>query len=73
MKAEAALDAINKVLFPPPRLGEMGLKISSDACINLQGVMIDIEDVDPVCYRTVRRVHQQLVEVKRILHQAGYK
>jgi hypothetical protein len=74
MKTEAALAAIAAALFPPPVRGEGDYPINSDACLNLQGVLIDLEQrsTDPVCIRTIRRVHQQLVEVKRILREAGF-
>ena len=76
MKPEAALAAINAALFPTPVRGEYDYLVNMDACLNLQGVLIDLERLkrfDPVCIRTIRRVHQQLVEVKRILREAGVK
>jgi len=77
MNSEAALDAINRALFPPLRRRE-GVMISGDACLNLGGVLFDLKRLrdnesapDRVCIKTVERVRQQLLEVKRILQESG--
>jgi hypothetical protein len=74
MKPEAALQAINEILSPPPRM-EQGLPVHGDAYWNLAGALIDLERLgtDPVCIRTIRRVQQQLKEVSDVLQLAGYK
>ena len=74
MKPEAALDAINEILSPPPRMEE-GLPVRGDAYWNLAGALMDLERLgaDPVRIRTIRRVLQQLKEVSNVLQRAGYK
>ena len=81
MNSEAALDAINRALFPPRRKGEgptKGLMISGDACSSLGGLLFDLKRLrdhelapDRACIKTVERVRQQLLEVKGILREAG--
>jgi len=74
MEPKAALEAINRALFPPPRQ-EQGMMVSADACENLLGVRIDLERFggDPVCVRTIERVQQQLLEVAAVLRKAGFE
>lgn len=93
MTPEAALAAISAALFPTPVKGWGGYLISGDACLNLQGALIDLErlaslddqgaenalgQADPAadqrrCVRTISCVHQQLLEVKRLLREAGFE
>jgi hypothetical protein len=74
MEPKAALEAINRALFPPPRQ-EQGMMVSADAYENLRGVGIDLERFggDSVCVRTIERVQQQLLEVAAVLRKAGFE
>jgi hypothetical protein len=73
MEPKAALEAINRALFPTPRK-ENGMMVNADAYENLRGVRIDLEQIggDPVCIRTIQRVQQQLLEVAAVLRKAGF-
>jgi hypothetical protein len=74
MKPEAALEAINKALFPPPRR-EGGLMVTGDAYWSLAGARVDLEraGVSPVCLRRIESVQRQLMEVADILRKMGLK
>jgi hypothetical protein len=74
MKPEAALEAINKALFAPPRR-EGGLTVTGDAYWSLAGARVDLEraGASPVCIRTIERVQQQLMEVADVLRKMGLK
>ena len=63
MEPKAALEAISRALFPPPRKEE-GAMVSADAHLNLEGVRLDLTRMgaDPVCIRTIASVQQQLLE-----------
>jgi hypothetical protein len=52
--------------------------ISGDTCGNLDGLLFDLRRFhddglppDRVCIKTVERVRQKLLEVKRILRESG--
>jgi hypothetical protein len=74
MKPEAALEAISKSLFPPPR-EQGGMMVSGDAYWNLAGVRVNLEraGADYVCIRTIESVQRQLMEVADVLRKVGLK
>ena len=74
LKPEDALHAIDNALFPETR-EQQGLRVSGHAYWNLAGARIDLERTvaDAVCIRTIQRVQQQLLDVAKILHEAGCK
>ena len=69
MTAEQRLAKIAEI-FDTTRRGKDGLTISTHACSNLQGAIIDIERTgkcDAVCLRTLKRVRDQLRRIDRLL------
>ena len=74
MTPEKALETINRILFPPLRDShDFKHKVNGDACLGLDGALFDLKrlEADRVCIRTIERTLQKLMDVKKVLQEAG--